>query len=106
MAASSTSSPLYAQVRRKNKSYRCSLFVVSKMYRSSGERSGSKSMTVLLLHSRFTILLYQGKESGCRSIWVAMVAKVNYTEETGCSCIRIVMVATEIRFCGPCLSST
>ena len=33
---------------RKNKLYRCSLLVVSKMYQIAGKRSGSKSMMVLL----------------------------------------------------------
>ena len=39
---------MYAQVREENKSYRCSSCVVSKMYPRVGERSGSKSMMVLL----------------------------------------------------------
>jgi len=33
---------------RKNKLYRCSLLVVSKMYQIAGKRSGRKSMVVLL----------------------------------------------------------
>ena len=36
------------QFERKNKSYRCSSSVVSKMYPRGGERSGSKSTMVLL----------------------------------------------------------